>query len=69
MEAEGLVRRTVPQGDKRSVELWLTEEGTTRVDALRPSFVIHEGTSPVPLSDAEAEQLKTLLRRYLKMES
>ncbi|WHZ34197.1 MarR family winged helix-turn-helix transcriptional regulator [Sagittula sp. MA-2] len=69
MEAEGLVRRTVPQGDKRSVELWLTEEGTARVDALRPSFVIHEGTSPVPLSDAEAEQLKTLLRRYLKMES
>lgn len=69
MEAEGLVRRTVPEGDKRSVELWLTEAGTARVDALRPSFEIHEGASPVPLSDADADQLKTLLRRYLKMES
>ena len=65
MEAEGLVRRTVPEDDKRSVELWLTEAGAARVEAVRPDFSRHEARAPGRLTEAQAEELKRLLRRYV----
>ncbi|MBP0484867.1 MarR family winged helix-turn-helix transcriptional regulator [Sagittula salina] len=65
MEADGLIARTVPEGDKRSVELWLTEAGRARIDAVRPDFGRHEAKATGPLTQAEAAELRRLLRRYV----
>lgn len=67
MEAEALLHRTVPEDDKRSVELWLTDKGKALVESLRPLFNSHETQSPAPLSAEEAETLKSLLRKYMGM--
>ncbi|WP_343079985.1 MarR family winged helix-turn-helix transcriptional regulator [Ostreiculturibacter nitratireducens] len=67
MEDDGLITRSVPDDDKRSVELWLTEKGAERVDRLREPFLAHEAR-PVPgLTAREAETLKRLLRKYLDL--
>ncbi|WP_425071725.1 MarR family winged helix-turn-helix transcriptional regulator [Sagittula sp. S175] len=68
MESEGLVTRTVPADDKRSVELWLTEDGAARVEAVRPMFEQHEARPVGDLSGAEVAELKHLLRRFMGME-
>lgn len=68
MEAEGLITRTVPEDDKRSVELWLTDAGRARVDAVRPAFAAHEARPAGDLKGGEAEELKRLLRRFLGMD-
>ncbi|MEQ5872889.1 winged helix-turn-helix transcriptional regulator [Sagittula sp. NFXS13] len=65
MEAEGLLERTVPQDDKRSVELWLTDMGRARIDTVRPVFVRHEARDVPGLESAEVAELKRLLRRYV----
>jgi DNA-binding MarR family transcriptional regulator len=67
MEAQGLVTRTVPEDDKRSVELWLTEEGKALVARLLPILDLHEATAPDRLTPEEAQLLKQLLRKYLAL--
>lgn len=68
MEEEGLIRRSVPEDDRRAMELWLTERGSARVEALRPAFEAHEARQVDGLTPREAAELKRLLRKYLGME-
>lgn len=68
MEDDGLIRRSVPEDDRRAMELWLTESGAARVEALRPAFEAHEARQIDSLTSREASELKRLLRKYLGME-
>ncbi|MFW2542262.1 MarR family winged helix-turn-helix transcriptional regulator [Primorskyibacter sp. 2E107] len=65
METAGIVTRTVPEDDRRSVELWLTDKGKARLDTMQAPFLAHETRNASVLSATEEAQLKTLLRKYL----
>jgi DNA-binding MarR family transcriptional regulator len=65
MERQGFVRRTVPEDDKRSVELRLTKKGAARLAALRTPFQAHEARPVSSLSREEEAVLKRLLRKYI----
>ncbi len=65
MEDAGLVTRTVPDDDKRAMELWLSEAGVAEVEALRVPFFDHEQQPARKLTRSEDAQLKRLLRKYL----
>jgi DNA-binding MarR family transcriptional regulator len=65
MEERGLLRRTVPEDDKRSVELWLTKKGSARLTDLRGPFMAHEAHPVQSLSPKEEAELKRLLRTYV----
>lgn len=65
MEAEGLVGRSVPEDDKRSIELHLTKAGHARIAAMRTPFEAHEARNLTRLSDAELAEAKRLLKKYL----
>lgn len=67
MEDDGLLRRTVPDADRRSVELWLTAAGQARLDTIRPPFESFERSAGRHLTEAEARDLKALLRKYLAL--
>lgn len=66
-EEARLVRRTVPDSDRRSVELWLTDRGAERVRALRGPLFTHESRSVSGLSPEDSTQLRNLLQRYLRL--
>lgn len=65
MEERGLVRRTIPEDDKRSVELWLTKKGSARLVDLRGPFMAHEAHPVQSLSREDEAELKRLLRKYI----
>jgi len=65
MEETGLVSRTVPEDDRRSVELWLTPQGQARVAAMRGPWALHEARPAQNLSPGEEAELKRLLARYV----
>lgn len=65
MEEDGLLTRSVPDSDRRALELRLTERGAARVAALLPAFEAHEGAGVATLDAAEEAELKRLLRKYL----
>lgn len=65
MEDEGLIRRTVPEEDRRSVELWITQAGRARLDETRAPFDAFEKRASRRLSPAEERDLRRLLQRYL----
>jgi DNA-binding MarR family transcriptional regulator len=67
MEDTGLVSRTVPEDDKRSVELWLTTRGEARVAAMRDPWADHEGRPARNLTRRDEAELKRLLRKYLDL--
>ncbi len=69
MEDAGLVTRTVPEDDRRSVELWLTEPGRAMLDRLTPSFLEHEAHTGGTLTRTEEETLKRLLRKYIDFDA
>lgn len=68
MEDSGLVRRTVPADDKRSVELWLTAKGKNRAKEMRDPVVEHEFRKIDTLTPKELAELKFLLRKYVGRE-
>ena len=68
MEDTGLVTRTVPEDDRRSVELWLTKRGAARVEALRAPWAAHEARPARNLTTREEAELRRLLRKYLALE-
>ncbi|GGB14419.1 MarR family winged helix-turn-helix transcriptional regulator [Allosediminivita pacifica] len=68
LEDAGLIARSVPEDDKRAMELRLTEKGEAHLAELRPAFDRHEASDVSGLTPAEAEQLRTLLRKYLRIE-
>lgn len=63
----GLIRREVPEDDRRAVELYLTEAGATLARRLRPAVTAHEARTPPTLTPAETATLKRLLRKYLAL--
>lgn len=67
MEDTGLVTRTVPEDDKRSVELWLTKRGEARVEAMRRPWADHEARPARNLTSNDEAELKRLLRKYLDL--
>ena len=67
MEETGLVARTVPDDDRRSVELRLTTRGEARVAAMRGPWALHEARPARNLSREEEAELKRLLRKYLDL--
>ncbi len=69
MEDADIVSRTVPADDRRSIELWLTDKGRARLDAMQEPFIAHESRNTSGLSDAEEAQLKSLLRKYLRLDA
>ncbi|WP_136440555.1 MarR family winged helix-turn-helix transcriptional regulator [Pacificoceanicola onchidii] len=68
MEGAGLVCRTVPDADRRSVQLWLTDAGRARLETVQGPFLAFENRNTSGLSDADEAMLKTLLRRYLGLD-
>ncbi|WGW05694.1 MarR family winged helix-turn-helix transcriptional regulator [Tropicibacter oceani] len=69
MEDAGIVTRTVPPDDRRAVELWLTDKGRARLDAVKAPFLANEARPHSALGHAEQEQLKSLLRKYLGLDA
>ncbi|MGW0736660.1 MarR family winged helix-turn-helix transcriptional regulator [Streptomyces sp. NPDC002851] len=67
MEARGLVERVRPSGgDRRSVQIQLTEKGIQLIDDIFPLHLDNEERMLSALSREECEQLSRLLRRLLE---
>ncbi|MEU3253459.1 MarR family transcriptional regulator [Streptomyces sp. NPDC006997] len=67
MEARGLVERVRPAGgDRRSVQIQLTDKGMEMVDELFPLHLENESQLVSALSREECEELSRLLRRLLE---
>ena len=61
LEKQGLVRRWREEGNRRAQRVALTPEGEALFDRLRKVAAAHDQSLRSQLSDAEAEQLATLL--------
>ena len=64
-EERGLLARTVPESDRRAIELSLTAKGRRFVEDRQEAFFAHTETELDRLSPDEARQLTSLLRKYL----
>jgi DNA-binding MarR family transcriptional regulator len=64
MEQAGLVSRSVPEDDRRSVELRLTDLGEARVAEVRAPIDAYEARPTPNMTEEEAATLRRLLRRY-----
>ena len=64
-EERGLVERTIPDHDRRSVQLDLTEAGRDFVKHHRDAFVQQEKRLMSALTESELGMLKRLLRKYV----
>lgn len=63
-ETRGLVTRTVPEDDRRAVELCLSDEGDRYVTELAPNFYEFDRAQQDPLTKEEMETLRRLLRKF-----
>ncbi|MCI5077063.1 MarR family transcriptional regulator [Oricola sp.] len=63
-EDRGHVERTIPDHDRRSVELSLTQAGRDFIEKHRTAFTKHEASLKSSLTEAELVTLKRLLRKY-----
>ncbi|WP_417607444.1 MarR family winged helix-turn-helix transcriptional regulator [Primorskyibacter flagellatus] len=66
-EERGLIIRSVPDNDRRGMELRLTGKGRRFVDDRQEAFFTHTEHELDRLSDEEAKQLIRLLRKYLQL--
>jgi DNA-binding MarR family transcriptional regulator len=66
LEKLGLVERRRNPADRRSHALYLTEAGTAMLARVREVTAAHEAAITASLSDAEREELATLLRRIAR---
>jgi DNA-binding MarR family transcriptional regulator len=64
-EAAGLVKKSVPEDDKRGIKLHLTLKGQQHVSEMKPIFMKHEEAKRCNLSPRENAELKRLLRKSL----
>ncbi len=67
LELRGFVRRHVPDTDRRSVELTLTDGGCGFVDGASPRFFGYFGAGDTALSAGEMAALVTLLRKFTRL--
>ena len=65
LEEAGLILRLIPDHDRRSVELTLTDVGQDYVADFGPEVLAAEKTAAGALTEAEAADLVRLLRKYL----
>ena len=63
LERRGIVRRQASADDRRSHELYLTQEGRALLDDLRQREAAHEARIASALDDGEREQLLRLLSK------
>jgi DNA-binding MarR family transcriptional regulator len=63
-EASGTIRREIPDHDRRSVHLWLTDAGDAFVGAHKPAFIGPDSYHSHDLAPGELADLIRLLRRY-----
>jgi len=63
-ETEGLIDRTVPEGDRRGMELRLTKAGDAFVEDHAQEFFDYAQSETDRLSPAEAKQLIALLQKF-----
>jgi len=64
LEDKGRIRRVIPDDDRRSVKLFLTEAGERFAEANRDAFFGQDDYHNHGLSELDARQLAQLLRRY-----
>jgi len=69
MEEAGLILRSIPDDDRRSVELRLSPQGDALAHRLRPAFETYEALPKGPLTPAEEAELKHLLRKFAGLDS
>ena len=69
LEDARMVTRTVPEDDKRSAELWLSDAGKAKVAELETRVLAHEARDMAPLTRAEAKTLNRLLRKYVALDA
>jgi DNA-binding MarR family transcriptional regulator len=66
LEADGLIRRSVPETDRRAVELHLTAKGAAAIERLLPKAMASDlGAAP----DLTARERATLLKLLAKIAS
>jgi len=65
----GLVERVIPKDDRRSIKLWLTEQGEQFVDEKKREFLNYLKHENSGLSEDEFGQLIHLLRVFNGMEA
>ena len=66
LAARGLVRREPDPGDRRGVQVLLTEDGRTRVDAALAALLTNERALLTGLGGADRKQLANLLRALVR---
>jgi DNA-binding MarR family transcriptional regulator len=65
MEEQGLILRLVPDHDRRSVELSLTEAGQAHLDEFGRDVAASEADAGAALTEAEGAELVRLLRKFV----
>lgn len=63
LEDRNLIGRRIPENDRRSVELFVTEEGYKLIDSVSEAMETSDRRTFDMLSDAEHAQLLVLLRK------
>ncbi len=66
LEKDGLVRRAASEADRRTVHVTLTPEGLRQFEVLAADHEREVNTLFEDLSDADVEQLTSLLKRMTK---
>lgn len=66
-ETAGLVKKSVPEDDKRGIELHLTPKGQRHVNEIKPIFAEFDAVTWRGLTEREEAELKRLLRKALKI--
>ena len=67
-EDRQLVERTIPDHDRRSVQLSLTQTGRDFIDEYRTAFAQHEINLRSTLTASELRTLMPLLRKYVGLD-
>ncbi|NDV00950.1 MarR family winged helix-turn-helix transcriptional regulator [Pseudoroseicyclus tamaricis] len=64
LEGQGIIARHIPDGDRRSVELSLTERGLAFVEERQADFFGADNYNDTDLTPEEKRQLAALLTKY-----
>lgn len=62
---DGLVKRVPRAGDKRTIEVWLTQHGWQTLEQVWPLIVVQNDRAVEGLTGPEIETFKTILRRMI----
>lgn len=66
-EGEGLIERTIPEGDRRGIALTLTQAGNAFVEDHAEDFFTYAASETDRLTLAEATQLIALLQKFTRL--